>query len=245
MPTPSAPSRPHRRRRLGSGVLALLATSALLLGATACSDDDEGGAVTTTTEDPAGDTAGNGEGDGSSTTTDGTPEPDGDDTTTTAGGDAGPLPELTAEEQPYADAVLADFTGEGNEFLAGADNECLATRWVHAIGGEALVASGMTPEDFADDGPAELGIDRATAEEMVDVMELCGAGLDLFYEGFATGFDPDGEVDEELLACLKEAAPVALLRDAMVTSFMGDDDEGMDALDEKWQSCMPDDVPTE
>jgi hypothetical protein len=161
--------------------------------------------------------------------------------------DLGPMPELSEVEQTYADAVVDSFEaddGDHGAFFPDADVECMAVRWVALIGEDALVAGGMSPEDFGNDGPAEMGIDRATAEGMVRIMEGCGADLAVFYEAFAAGYtgsddeDP-GDAAADLLECMREAVPVAELREAMITSFMGDDDAGMDAIGDRWLDCAP------
>lgn len=235
MSRPAVPPR-HIVHALAASIVAILA-----LGGCAGDDDGEPAAPTMdlTEVDPgASEATATTRSDGSSSTT--APADDGPI-------DLGPMPELSEVEQTYADAVVDSFEaddGDHGAFFPDADVECMAVRWVALIGEDALVAGGMSPEDFGNDGPAEMGIDRATAEGMVRIMEGCGADLAVFYEAFAAGYtgsddeDP-GDAAAELLECMREAVPVADLREAMITSFMGDDDAGMDAIGDRWLDCAP------
>lgn len=218
-------------------MLASFLAAGLLLGAVGCSDDDEPAVTTTTT---AGDAAPDGDestdpagGDTTSTTSD-----DGTGSTITTV-DPASLPELDEVEQPFADALVADFEDSGG-FIPGADTVCLSTHWVDIIGGDAFAASGITPEQFADEGPPAVGIDQATAETMVDAMEECGAGMDRLYEAFATGFDGNAQVDPDVLSCLRDEVPESMLRDAMIATFVGDDADAMDLIEAQWEACEPD-----
>lgn len=154
----------------------------------------------------------------------------GDTTTTTEA-----LPELTDTEQEFADALLAQLEAEAGIF-SGGDNECLAARWVAAVGGDRLTEAGILPEQFALSGPTSLELDDATAEEMVAAMETCGATMEKLYRAFAMD-EETKEVDEDVLACMEEAAPVAEFRAAMVASFTGDGDAALEAVGKKWEAC--------
>jgi hypothetical protein len=240
-------SRPARQPR--HVVRALAASIVAILALSGCAGDDEGEPAAPTMEltevNPgAGDETARSRSDDSSSSS--------SSSTTTAPPDdgpidLGPMPELSDVEQTYADAVVDSFEAEDGDhgaFFPDADVECMAVRWVALIGEDALVAGGMSPEGFGNDGPAEMGIDRATAEEMVRILEGCGGDLEVFYEAFAAGYtgsddeDP-GDAAAELLECMREAVPVADLREAMITSFMGDDDAGMDAIGDRWLDCAP------
>lgn len=236
--TPLSPSPVVRRRRRPAALAGAVAVG-LLLGAVGCSDgDDDEPALTTTT---VGEATSDGGG--------GATDPTGDDTTSPTDGGAGStttvvavdpasLPELDDVEQPFADALVADFADSGG-FIAGADTVCLSTHWVDLIGAEAFTASGLSPEEFADDGPPAVGIDRATAEAMVDVMDECGAGPDRLYEAFATGFDGNAQVNPDVLSCLRDEVPEDMLREAMVATFLGDDEGAMNAIEAQWEACTP------
>lgn len=206
-------SHPHRPtpRGLGRFLLAMV-TVVSLLAATSCSSDDKDDSKASS---------------GSSTTqaSSGSTEAEG----------SGELPKLTEVEQEFADAVEESM--KDTTFFSG-NGECLATRWVHTIGEDRIKESGITAEDFAQDGPGKLKLDRATAEKMVDAMETCGVSMEELYEGFAA--DPiSGESDPEQLACMKENAPVSEFREAMILSFTGDEDEALIAIGKKWEACAP------
>ena len=221
MPASSVPA-PRRHRGRVSHSLSVLAVAAVVLAAPACSSDDDKDASPSTTE----------AGEASSTTEAGS----GGSTTAAGGGEgADDLPELTEVEQAFADAIVESF-GEGSELFSGADNECLATRWVHVIGEERITEAGITADEFAQDGPGALELDEATGEQMVDAMEQCGTSIDAIYESFA--IDPDtSEVDPDVLACMEETAPVAEYRAAMAMSFTGDGDAALAAVGKKWEAC--------
>ncbi len=212
MPASPVPT-PRRHRGRVTRSLCVLAVAAVVLAAPACSSDDDKDASPSTTEAGAA------------------------SSTTAAGGGEGAddLPELTEVEQEFADAILESF-GEGSEIFTGADNECLATRWVHVIGEERITESGITAEEFAQDGPGGLELDEAAGEQMVEAMEQCGSSIDAIYEGFARDSETN-ELDPEMLACMQETAPVAEFRAAMVTSFTGDDDAALIAVGKKWEAC--------
>ncbi len=154
----------------------------------------------------------------------------GDTTTTTEA-----LPELTDTEQTFADALLAQLESEAGIF-SGGDNRCLAVRWVDAVGGDRLTEAGLLPEQFALSGPTSMELDEATAEAMVAAMETCGVTMEKLYRAFAMD-EETKEIDEEVLACMEEAAPVSEFRAAMVASFAGDGDAAMEAVGKKWEAC--------
>lgn len=199
-------STPCPRRGRVTSALSAVAVSVVLLGSVACSSDDDDAASTSTTEAASA--------------------------TTTAEGE---LPELTAFEQKYADAVLDTFE-EGSELFSGADNECLSVRWVDVIGEARLKESGITTEDFAQQGPGALNLDQAVGEQMVEAMELCGSSLAEEYESFAVD-EETGKVDAEVLACMKATAPLSEYRAAMASSFTGDNDAALAAVGKKWEAC--------
>ncbi len=198
----------------GSGRFLLVAVTVVsLLASTACSSDDKDDSKASS---------------GSSTT-------QAASESTEVEGESGELPKLTEVEQQFADAVEESM--KDTTFFTG-NGDCLATRWVHTIGEERIKESGITAEDFAQDGPGKLELDRATAEKMVDAMEACGVSMEELYEGFAS--DPiSGESDPEQLACMKENAPVSEFREAMILSFTGDQDEALIAIGKKWEACAP------
>lgn len=227
MPKPT--DRRPTSRLLRRSTTAILLVAALVLGVAAgCSDDDDSATTTTTSASaPAG-----ADGDTGSTEDDGSSSSD-------PGAADVELPELTDVEQTYADAVTDSVEGRSTPILPGADNDCLAVVWVDVIGGDALEASGLTPEQFAAQGPVSMGLDRSTAEAMVDAMGMCGAGPEQFYEEWAAaiGFQPD--TDAEAMKCMEEAVSVDDFRDALVATFMGEESDGMTDVQARFEACAP------
>ena len=237
----SATPVPHagpRGRRWSRGVVAVVAAAALVLMAAGCSDDDEPATGSTTTQgEPATSTDGGSAettttadgGSGDTTTT--TEAGSGGTTTTTAGGGGGggDVPELDAAEQKFADAMEVEFASD--DIWASADLDCLAANWVDAIGVDTFEAAGMSPETFAGDGPGELGLDEATADEMVDAMVDCGLGFDAFRSAMSQG-------DEAAAACLGDNLPDEQLRAALVTLFQGDEESFEPLMEDAFDECI-------
>lgn len=212
---------PPRLLRRRATALVLAAALAAGVGA-GCSDDDDSSSTSSTT------TAAVSDGDG---TAEETPSP----TTEPV-----ELPELTEAEQRYADAVI-ERAGTERPMLPGADNRCLAVVWVDVIGGERLEASGLSPEEFAAQGPPGLGLDRATAEEMVDAMGQCGAGAEQFYDEWSAVVGLQTGSDRAALACVQEAVSVDDFREALISTFVGGESGVMDGLQERLEECASDD----
>ena len=235
----SATPVPHagpRGRRWSRGVVAVVAAAALVLMAAGCSDDDEPATGSTTTQgEPA--TSTDGGSDETTTTADGasgdttttTEAGSGGTTTTTAGGGGGDVPELDAAEQEFADAIEVEFASD--DIWASADLDCLAANWVDAIGVDTFEAAGMSPETFAGDGPGELGLDEATADEMVDAMVDCGLGFDAFRSAMSQG-------DKAAAACLGDNLPDEQLRAALVTLFQGDEESFEPLMEDAFDECI-------
>lgn len=208
--------------------MALLASASLVLVVVAgCSSDDGSDAATQ-------DTTTSTVGEGSS----GEPDDGAEAPTTTAFERTEPLPDLTEREQEFADTVLRNMDEDEATIVPGADNECLATHWIHIIGEEALDSSGVSPEDFAAQGPPAVGIDRGTAEVMIDAMGDCGAGVDRFYEQWATAFGAHPGADGEVIDCMKVQVTVEDFRSALVDTFVGEDTGRMGDLQARFETCM-------
>jgi hypothetical protein len=152
-----------------------------------------------------------------------------DDETTTTAADGG----TTDAEQDYIEAVAdAMRRVEDSEFpLDDEQADCLAPRWVDAIGYETLLEAGVTPEvlggteDGEIDATFEDVVDRPRAEKLVDAFFDCGLDLEgLFFEGLAS----DGSTTPEQVECLRDRLPEGFVRNLMITSMDGGDE----ALDE-------------
>ena len=137
--------------------------------------------------------------DSSDDTTTGSSTSDGGDDAAVPGGD---------DRQAYVDAVAAGFVAE--DFPSGEDElTCMAETVVDDLGVEAIVATGATPEQFADEGPSVVGaeLDDDRALEIGTALTGClddpGA---VFAQGFAEGAGPEvtacleAELDDETVA---------------------------------------------
>lgn len=235
------PSRSRSRSRL-----AILVTCALALApVAACSDDGDDPAPTTTAEAPGGDTTTTATGDPEPTTT--SDPDDGASTTTTTTGDD-PEPDGDDDEGAYVDALAQAFVAEDNTDLPldQAQADCIAPRWIDAIGTDRLAEAGIAPADLVGEneagdgffelvdevGDAETGAALAAAfgECDIDLTELVAAFLAA--EGTAT----EAQVD-----CFVAAVPDGLLEASLAASLDGDDEtvsEGDDELDAAVTSCL-------
>lgn len=218
VPTP----RPRHRR------LAALAGCAFLLVplAAACSSDgDDPTPATTTTAATDGETT---------TTTEDpepTPDPDDDGTTTTSEVDQpDPAPVPEGDEQAYVATLTDAFAAEGNTELPldREQAECVAPRWVDAIGTERFAEAGVTPEDLTvgtdgDDGYFDLIDDLGdaeTAEALVGAFAACDIDLTRLVGGLLvdqSGSDP-AQVD-----CFVDAMPAGALEASLSSALDGDD----------------------
>jgi len=147
---------------------------------------------------------------------------DDDDAGSGGGGDV----EVSEEAQPYVDAMIESFDNSDPDELQidRSQAECLAPRWVEAIGPERLAEAGIEPEDFADEGDVDLssaGLSEEDGNEMYDAFAACEVDVkSLFVEAMGT----DEELSDEDTECLSGALDDELLRRIMVTSFVGGDD---------------------
>ena len=138
--------------------------------------------------------------------------------------------EVSEDAQPYVDAMIESFDNSDPDELQ-IDREqaqCLAPRWVEAIGPERLAEAGIEPEDFSSDQDVDLstvGLTEDDGNEMYDAFEACGIDIkNVFVQSMAT----DEELSAEDAECLEGAVDDDLLRRILVTTFV----EGEDALDQ-------------
>lgn len=206
----------HRTRR---AALALAVAVTLLAGCTADGADDAADGSTpapSTTVRP-------------SDTTDETT----DETTTTTEADSG----ADGEKAAYIDAV-ADAMREADDSDFPIDDEqsdCLAPKWVDAIGYETLIEVGVTPEvlggteDGDDDADFEDVVDRPRAEKLIAAFGDCGIDLEeLFYDGLAS----DGSATPDQVDCLRGRLPDGFVQDLMITTMDNGDGPEADSPEE-------------
>ncbi|CAN5418884.1 hypothetical protein BH10ACT1_BH10ACT1_10460 [soil metagenome] len=192
-------------------LLPALAALSLLVGSACSSDGSDAsptGARSTTTTDGA-------------TTTD----PDGGSTTTEV--DGGPTTSRASEPAQGADAYVAaleeTLTAPALEGAVDAEQaRCVAEGFVEAIGGDELVESGISPEDFAlkttTGGNEGLQIDEATANDMFDVYGQCDIDLQGLFE---TQSGADLSAEEQ--ACIKDVLTDENLRTSFIIGVTGGD----------------------
>lgn len=217
MPTTRIP------RRLAAATLALL----LLTGASACGasggEDDAADDPTTTvaggsdTTEGADDTV-----DEPDDTTD-TTEDEPTDTTEPDG------PVEGGDRDAYVDALVSTFDEDDDEIFTVDQVQCLAERFVDAIGPDAFAEAGVSPADVAadDDVLDTIGIDEPTAREMVDGFSACDIDLrELFLDQFG-----GEDLTPEQQACLEDTLTDEVIAESFVLDITGDEsaDDPFDA----------------
>jgi hypothetical protein len=200
--------------------LALLIAGAAVVLAAGCGDDDDDGAGGTT----AGTTAG---------TSSGTTGASSGTTAGTSSGTNGPRSGGTAggaDAQAYVDAMIQSFdNSDPDELQINREQaQCLAPKWVDAIGADRLAAAGIEPQDFAEEGDVDLttvGLTEDNGNAMYDAFGECDIDVKTL---FVDSFSADRDVSEEDQVCLADAMSDDLLRRIMVTTFV----EGEEALNQ-------------
>ena len=133
--------------------------------------------------------------------------------------------DVSEEERPYVDALIADAAeDEGDDMeLNEAQAECLAPRWVSILGVERLEAAGIDPDELADDDLdfSELGLSESDGEAMFDALEECDVDI---RESFLAGMTEESDMSDDDRQCLDEALDDDLLRRLLVTTFVEGDD---------------------
>ncbi len=185
-----------------SRTLARLIAGAALVLAAGCGDDDEG----------AGTTSGD---------TEASPTTAGSASSGAAGG---------ADAQAYVDAMIESFDNSDPEELQinREQAQCLAPRWVEAIGADRLAAAGIEPRDFAAEGDVDLtevGLSDEDGNAMYDAFGECDIDVKTV---FVESFSAERDVSDEDKDCLTDAMSDDLLRRIMVTTFV----EGDEALNQ-------------
>jgi hypothetical protein len=138
--------------------------------------------------------------------------------------------EVSEGAQPYVDAMIESFDDAPPDELQ-IDREqaqCLAPRWVEAIGVDRLKAAGIEPQDFSEQGDVDLtkvGLSEDDGNAMYDAFGECDIDVETV---FVESFSAERDVSEEDKDCLADAMSDDLLRRIMVTTFV----EGEDALNQ-------------
>ncbi|CAN5643660.1 hypothetical protein BH10ACT1_BH10ACT1_24590 [soil metagenome] len=227
-------TRPRAHRLAASVALVLL----LAGGAAACSGSGSDDAAKTTTTDAPTRTTVTAKGSEGTTEEDPTVTTDDGETTTTEAADDG-----DRSKQAYVDAFAKGFDST-EELIPAAKSQCVGEKLIDVLGFDAIVDSGLTPEEFGqgngDDFPKSLGIDEDKANEMYDQFEACDVNLG---EAFVKALSGEGTFTAEQKACLTQKVTDDTLRASFVASFLGDD-SGDDPLDAATECVGGDDSPT-
>ncbi|CAN5586066.1 hypothetical protein BH10ACT1_BH10ACT1_20500 [soil metagenome] len=193
-------------------------------------------------------------------TTSTTEAPGGDGTTTTAGPDEttstvpavrttttvteDPVP--SGDEQAYVDALITSFVADGNRDLplVRDEAECVAPRWVEAIGVDRFAAAGVEPGDItvgAEEVDSYFDVidglgDPETAEALVDSFADCDIDLTALVADLIAD---QGEATAAQRTCFIEAVPDGALEQSLARALDGDEateaefDAQVDAAAEK------------
>lgn len=128
-------------------------------------------------------------------------------TTTTAAADM--------TKQGFIDGFVTEISSSG--VVTAAQGKCIATAWTDLIGFEALVDSGMTPQQFGAIDPAsfrKLELTGAEGEALFDLLKPCGFDL---VEGLRTPVSPEATDGEQ--ACIDAAVTPERVRAAFVAGI--------------------------
>ena len=217
---------PHRRRSRAAAVVLVALVAVALAACSSTTETDP----TTTIQAMTGTAAPDDD-------TDPTDDPDtGGDPGTTAPSRTGTslveptdVPTGDETEAEYADALVASFEGDPDEIFTQADVECIAPKWVAAIGVEAFQDAGITPAALAngDSGLDDVEIDRSTAEVIVDAIPECDLDLmELFLDGLpaAVKDDPDA------VACIEGSVTADQVRDTLIDEISATSGGGAEDL---------------
>jgi hypothetical protein len=155
--------------------------------------------------------------------------------------DGGGGSDLSAEEQEYVDAAMAEFDPAEAEPLTEDDARCVVTSMVESLGVDRLEELGITPETFGDDdgAPFPEGLTEDEANSVVDGFDGCLDLSALFAESMAG----DPSIDDETKECLADAFDSDTVRRIFVTMLtegedaLGDNPELMQELMGIFQEC--------
>lgn len=211
-------TRTHAPRRLAAAAMALLLVGGLAACGASGGSDSADKATTTTAGTAAG---------GSDTTA-----ADGGGTETTKADDGG---SATGSEKDYVDALVSTFDADEQDQVFTTDQvQCLAEKFVSAIGVKRFEDAGLSPADVAADDNVMDGmkLDEATARKMVKGFSACKINLrEMFMEQFSAA---------GLTATQKTCLEGVLTEDAIAESFVQDivgNTEAKDPLDDA-SSCL-------
>ncbi len=134
---------------------------------------------------------------------------------------------VSAEAKPYVDELRKSMMADGQELqLTSSQADCMAPKFIDAIGVDTLKAKGVKPEDMASDSDMdfdELALTDAQGTELVDSFSACDVSLKAL---FIDSLSSDSEISADDKKCVEDALPDELVERLMVTTFT----KGSDAL---------------
>jgi hypothetical protein len=141
--------------------------------------------------------------------------------------DSGDGGEVSSEAQPYVDQLKETMTAgdSGDLVLTDEQADCLAPRFVNAIGVDTLEEAGIEPSDMGSDDSAmdDLQLSDEQGEQLASSFGECDISLKtLFIDSLVS----ENDLSDEDKACLEEEFPEDLLERLMVTAVT----EGNEAL---------------
>ncbi|MFZ4719215.1 MAG: hypothetical protein ACOYMR_07305 [Ilumatobacteraceae bacterium] len=139
------------------------------------------------------------------------------------GGDAA-TGEVTAEEQPYVDAMVKSIQADGTAPFTGDQASCLAKGMVNIIGVDEFEKAGITPENIGDGSDKVLG--ELPVQKTDDLVKLVFDG-DCFSFGTLMADqltkDTSLPIEKDKAECLGNAMGKSdAFRKAFVASLTGD-----------------------
>jgi hypothetical protein len=147
------------------------------------------------------------------------------------GGD-GASAEVSAEAQPYVDAMkvsMANSQDESDPFnLSEGQIDCMAPRMINAVGVDRLEEAGVTPEDIENDTDSmdfsDLDLSEDDGNAIYDAFGACDINLrDVMMESFASE-----DVPAEAQECIEGVLTDDNLR-TFIVSMMVNGEDGMES----------------
>ncbi|MFC6153914.1 hypothetical protein [Nocardioides yefusunii] len=163
-------------------------------------------------------------------------------TETSSGSSPDVARELTADERPYADAIVAPMQAQSDTPVSDEDARCFADRVVPVVGLETLRAGGTPAEVgslFTHYDLSTLDVSEQTARDAVAVLDACGIDL---REAAVDAARSD--VSSAAADCIDTSVDAAEYREILVTQFhrgvtafedvTSGDEAGLDAGQKAW-----------
>lgn len=134
-----------------------------------------------------------------------------------------------ADEQAYVDVLASSLVGRDDlgEPMTRDQADCIAPRWVDALGHQRLLDASIEPGALADGNVAaalEELIGRPEATDMVAALTECGIDLQA---ALVTEISKDGNLTDDQVQCIVDALPDGYIENVVAISLA----DGREALD--------------